>query len=425
MDETPKANRLHIAIFGRTNVGKSSLLNLLAGQDIAITSPVAGTTTDVVEKALELRPLGPVLIMDTAGLDATSALAELRIEKTKKVFDRADVALLVTEPGTWTDFEESIVDESKMRRLPLLVAVNKIDREKPSSSFLEKLRGKAGSVIALTCKDPLKRQEYMEALQGLLLKLAPEDFFRAPSLIAGLLPPGGLVVLVVPLDLQAPKGRLIFPQVQTIRDALDSDAICLVVKEPELLCALDGLKRSPDLVVTDSQALQKVCADVPAEIPLTTFSILMARQKGDLAVQAEGAAVIETLRPGDRVLIAEACSHHAPEDDIGRVKIPRWLSQYVGGEIEIETFAGRDYPENLADFKLVIHCGGCMLNRKEMLSRLKKAQQAGVPVTSYGVAVAFLQGVILRTLAPFPSALLAFERRAAGPANSGQTSQES
>ncbi len=425
MDQTPKAPRLHIAVFGRTNVGKSSLLNLLVGQDIAITSPVAGTTTDVVEKALELRPLGPVLIMDTAGLDATSALAELRIEKTKKVFDRADVALLVTEPGTWTDFEESVVDESKMRRLALLVAVNKIDREKPSSSFLEKLRDKAGHVIALTCKDPLRREEYRETLQGLLMKLAPEKFFRAPSLIADLLPPGGLVVLVVPLNLQAPQGRLIFPQVQTIRDALDSDAICLVVKEPELLCALDALKRPPDLVVTDSQALQKVCAEVPNEIALTTFSILMARQKGDLALQAEGAAVIETLRPGDRVLIAEACSHHAPEDDIGRVKIPRWLSQYAGGEIEIETFAGRDYPENLADFKLVIHCGGCMLNRKEMLSRLKKAQQAGVPVTGYGVAVAFLQGVILRTLAPFPSALLAFERRAAGFANSGQTSQES
>ena len=412
MDQTPKATRLHIAVFGRTNVGKSSLLNLLVGQDIAITSPVAGTTTDVVEKAMDLLPLGPVLILDTAGLDATSALAELRIEKTKKVFDRAHVALLVTEPGNWTDFEESVVDEAKMRRLPLLVAVNKIDRKKPSEAFMEKIRDKAGHVIALTCKDPLRREEYRETLQGLLMKLAPEKFFRAPSLIAGLLPAGGLVVLVVPLDLQAPKGRLIRPQVQTLRDALDSDAICLVVKEPELLCALDGLKRPPDLVVTDDLAVRKVCADVPEEIPLTTFSILMARQKGDLALQAEGAAVIETLRPGDRVLVAEACSHHAVEDDIGRVKLPRWLSQYAGGEIEVETFAGRDYPENLADFKLIIHCDGCMLNRREMLSRLRKAREAGVPVTNSGMAVSFLQGAIRRTLAPFPEALMAYERKA-------------
>jgi [FeFe] hydrogenase H-cluster maturation GTPase HydF len=412
MDRTPKANRLHIAIFGRTNVGKSSLLNLLVGQDIAITSPVAGTTTDVVEKAMELLPLGPVLILDTAGLDDTSALSELRIDKTKKVFDRADVAVLVAEPGIWTDFEESIVDEAKMRRLPLLVAVNKIDRKKPAPAFLEKLRDKTGHVIALTCKDPLRREEYMEALKGLLMQLAPGDFFRAPSLVGDLLPAGGLAVLVVPIDLQAPKGRLILPQVQTIRDALDSDAMCLIVKERELASALSGLKRPPDLVVTDSQAVLKVSADVPKEIPMTTFSILMARQKGDLAVQAEGAAAIETLRPGDRVLVAEACSHHALEDDIGRVKIPRWLRQYVGGELEIETFAGRDYPESLADFKLVIHCGGCMLNRREMLSRLRKAREAGVPVTNYGVAISFLQGVIRRTLAPFPSALLAYERKA-------------
>jgi len=412
MDQTPKGNRLHIAIFGRTNVGKSSLLNLLVGQDIAITSPVAGTTTDVVEKAMELLPLGPVLILDTAGLDDTSALSELRIDKTKKVFDRADVAVLVAEPGTWTDFEESVVDEAKMRRLPLLVAVNKIDRNKPSDSFLEKIRGKAGHVIALTCKDPLKREEYMEALKGLMIRLAPEDFFRAPSLLAGLLPAGGLAVLVVPIDLEAPKGRLILPQVQTIRDALDGDAMCLIVKERELTAALNGLKRPPDIVITDSQAILQVSVDVPAEIALTTFSILMARQKGDLVLQAEGAAVIETLRPGDRVLVAEACSHHALEDDIGRVKIPRWLRQYVGGDLEIEIFAGRDYPENVSDFKLIIHCGGCMLNRREMLNRLRKAREAGVPVTNYGVAISFLQGAIRRTLAPFPEALTAYERKA-------------
>jgi [FeFe] hydrogenase H-cluster maturation GTPase HydF len=412
MDQTPTAPRLHIAIFGRTNVGKSSLLNLLVGQDIAITSPVAGTTTEVVEKAMELLPLGPVLILDTAGLDDTSALSELRIDKTRKVFDRADVAVLVAEPGTWTDFEESVVDEAKMRRLPLLVAVNKIDRKKPSEAFLEKMRDKAGHVIALTCKDPLKREGYREALQDLLMKLAPGDFFRAPSLIAGLLPAGGLVVLVVPMDPEDPKGSLILPQIQTIRDALDGDAMCLIVKEQELSAALNGLKRPPDLVVTDSRAVRKVCDDVPMDIPVTSFCVLMARQKGGLAVQAEGAAAIETLQPGDRVLIAEACSQHAPEDDIGRVKIPRWLRQFVGGELEIETFAGREVPENVSDFKLIIHCGTCMLNRSEMLSMLRKAREAGVPMTNYGMAVSFLQGAIRRTLAPFPEALMAYERKA-------------
>jgi [FeFe] hydrogenase H-cluster maturation GTPase HydF len=412
MDQTPTAPRLHIAIFGRTNVGKSSLLNLLVGKDIAITSPVAGTTTEVVEKAMELLPLGPVLILDTAGLDDTSALSELRIDKTRKVFDRADVAVLVAEPGTWTDFEESVVDEAKMRRLPLLVAVNKIDRKKPSEAFLEKMRDKAGHVIALTCKDPLKREGYREALQDLLMKLAPGDFFRAPSLIAGLLPAGGLVVLVVPMDPEDPKGSLILPQIQTIRDALDGNAMCLIVKEQELSAALNGLKRPPDLVVTDSRAVRKVCDDVPMDIPVTTFCVLMARQKGGLAVQAEGAAAIETLQPGDRVLIAEACSQHAPEDDIGRVKIPRWLRQFVGGELEIETFAGREVPENVSDFKLIIHCGTCMLNRSEMLSMLRKAREAGVPMTNYGMAVSFLQGAIRRTLAPFPEALMAYERKA-------------
>jgi [FeFe] hydrogenase H-cluster maturation GTPase HydF len=299
-----------------------------------------------------------------------------------------------------------------MRRLPLLVAVNKIDRKKPSEAFLEKMRDKAGHVIALTCKDPLKREGYREALQGLLMKLAPGDFFRAPSLIAGLLPAGGLVVLVVPIDSEDPKGRLILPQVQTIRDALDGDAMCLIVKERELLAALNGLKRPPDFVVTDSRAVRKVSDDVPMDIPVTTVCVLMARQKGGLEAQAEGAAAIETLQPGDRVLIAEACSQHAPEDDIGRVKIPRWLRQFVGGELEIETFSGREIPENVSDFKLIIHCGGCMLNRSEMLSMLRKAQEAGVPVTNYGMAVSFLQGAIRRTLAPFPEALKAYERKA-------------
>lgn len=409
MNNTPKGNRIHIALLGRTNVGKSSLLNLILGQDIAITSPVAGTTSDVVEKAMELLPLGPVLFLDTAGLDDISELSGARLEKTAKVFDRADVIILVTEADTWTDFEQAVLTEAQTRKIPMLVVINKIDLQKPSPEHLKFLQSKSGWILTVSCIDETKRRNYLEALKQQLLEVAPADFGGNPSLISDLLPAGGLAVLVVPIDLQAPKGRLILPQVQTIRDALDNDAMTLVVKERELAAALTNLKTPPTIVVTDSQAILKVTADVPPEIPVTTFSILFAREKSDLVVMARGAAAIGHLQPGDRVLIAEACSHHALEDDIGRVKIPRWLRQYVGGDLQIDTSVGRDYPDDLKKYKLIFHCGACMMNRREMLNRLRKANEAGVPVTNYGIAISFLQGVIKRSLAPFPSALLAFE----------------
>jgi [FeFe] hydrogenase H-cluster maturation GTPase HydF len=409
MDNTPKGSRLHIALLGRTNVGKSSLLNLMLGQDIAITSPIAGTTTDVVEKAMELLPLGPVLFLDTAGLDDLSELSGARLKKTAKVFDRADVIILVTEAETWTDFEEAVLTEAQNRKIPMLVVINKIDLMKPSAEHLKFLQSKSGWILTVSCNDETKRQNYLEALKQQLLEAAPADFVGNPSLIGDLLPPGGLAVLVVPIDLQAPKGRLILPQVQTIRDVLDCDAMTLVVKERELAAAITNLKSPPAIVVTDSQAILKVTADVPKEIPVTTFSILFARQKADLSIMARGAAAIDNLQPGDRILIAEACSHHSLEDDIGRVKIPRWLRQYVGGDLQIDTSAGRDYPDDLKKYKLILHCGACMMNRREMLNRLRKANEAGVPVTNYGIAISFLQGVIKRSLAPFPSALLAFE----------------
>ncbi|HAR50221.1 ATP-binding protein [Smithella sp. SCADC] len=409
MDNTPKGNRLHIALLGRTNVGKSSLLNLMLGQDIAITSPIAGTTTDIVEKAMELLPLGPVLFLDTAGLDDISELSGARLKKTAKVFDRTDVIILVTEPDTWTDYEESVLKKSKTRKIPMLIVINKIDLHKPSPDHLKFLQSKSERILTVSCNDETKRQNYLEALKQQLLEVAPEDFLGTPSLIGDLLPPGGLAILVVPVDLQAPKGRLILPQVQTIRDALDNDAMTLVVKERELAAALANLKNPPAIVVTDSQAILKVTADVPKKIPVTTFSILFARQKSGLNIMARGAAAIESLQPGDRVLIAEACSHHALEDDIGRVKIPRWLRQYAGGDLRIDISSGRDYPDDLKKYKLILHCGACMINRREMLNRLRKAQEAGVPVTNYGVAISFLQGVISRSLALFPSALSAFE----------------
>ena len=408
MDNTPKGNRLHIALMGRTNVGKSSLLNLMLGQDIAITSPVAGTTTDVVEKAMELLPLGPVLFLDTAGLDDVSELSGARLKKTAKVFERADVIILVTEADVWTDFEEAVLAEAQNRKIPVLIVINKIDLQIPTPDHLQFLQSKA-LILTVSCNDQTMRQKYLETLKQQLLEMAPADFVGNPSLIGDLLPPGGFAVLVVPIDLEAPKGRLILPQVQTIRDALDCDAMTLVVKERELAAALTNLKTPPAIVVTDSQAILKVTADVPNNIPVTTFSILFARQKADLSIMARGAAAIDHLQPGDKILIAEACSHHSLEDDIGRVKIPRWLRQYVGGDLQIDTSCGRDYPQDLKDYKLILHCGACMMNRREMLNRLRKAHEAGVPVTNYGVAISFLQGVIKRSLAPFPSALLAFE----------------
>ena len=410
MDKTPKANRLHIALLGRTNVGKSSLLNLMLGQDIAITSPVAGTTTDVVEKAMELLPLGPVLFLDTAGLDDISELSGKRLEKTAGVFDRADVVILVAEADIWTDYEESVLAESAKLNLPVLIVINKVDLTPPSPDYVQILTGKSRRFLLVSCSDVNNRDRYLDELKRHLLEMAPADFLATPSLIGDLLPPGGMAVLVVPIDLQAPKGRLILPQVQTIRDILDNDAQALVVKERELAAALANLKTPPSIVVTDSQAILKVTADVPKDIPVTTFSILFARQKGDLSVMAAGAAAIDQLKPGDRVLIAEACSHHALEDDIGRVKIPRWLRQFVGGDLQIDTACGRDYPENLKDYKLIFHCGACMINRREMLTRLRKAAQAGIPVTNYGVAISFLQGVLKRSLAPFPAALASFEK---------------
>ena len=372
---------------------------------------MAGTTTDVVEKAAELLPLGPVLFLDTAGLDDTSELAGPRLKKTVKIFDRADCILLVTEADAWTGYEEDVLSEAGKRKIPVLLIINKIDLQMPSPGFLEQLREKTGRLFLVSCRDLPARDAALEILKRHLIEMAPDDFIETPSLVGDLLPPGGIAVLVVPIDLQAPKGRLILPQVQTIRDALDNDAAALIVKERELAGSLSLLNRRPDVVVCDSQAILKVSADVPKEVPCTTFSILFARQKGDLSIAAAGAAVIETLRPGDRVLIAEACSHHPLQDDIGRIKIPRWLRQYVGGELQVDVSAGRDYPENLHQYRLIIHCGGCMLTRREMLSRLHKAGVAGIPVTNYGLAISFTQGVIRRVLSPFPSALLSFDKK--------------
>ena len=414
MKKTPKSLRLQLGIFGRTNVGKSSFLNMVLGQDIAITSPVPGTTTDVVEKTMELLPLGPVVFLDTGGIDDTSVLSSERIKKTKKIFDRSDIVILVTEPGEWSKFEDNICDEAQKRDTPFIVVVNKTDIKYPSEDFIEIIKKKTSRFFFCSSINKEKRDEYVNNLKKYLVEVCPDDFVNPPSLIGGLLPAGGLAVLIVPIDLEAPKGRIILPQVQTIRDALDNDAAALVVKEREYRHILTTFKNPPDIVICDSQVVLKMVADTPKEIKCTTFSILFAQYKGDLIELARGAAAIETLRAGDKVLVAEACSHHPVEDDIGRVKIPRWLRQHAGTDLDIDVCAGRDYPENLKGYNLIIHCGSCMLTRRETLFRIQQARQAGVPITNYGVCISVLQGVIKRVLAPFPAALAAYEKKRAG-----------
>jgi [FeFe] hydrogenase H-cluster maturation GTPase HydF len=397
---TPKSLRLHIGLFGRRNVGKSSLLNAVVGQDVSIVSDVAGTTTDPVEKPMELLPLGPVVFIDTAGIDDEGALGQLRIAKTRKAFERTDLGVIITD-GPWTDFEDKIASQLAELKIPYIAVFNKIDIAKPAE-----LHDKNIPVVQTSVKENKGIGEFRQAL----LDNAPADFIENPSIAADLVGPGQTAILVVPIDKEAPKGRLILPQVQTIRDLLDGDACCMVVKERELRAAIDNLKQPPKLIVTDSQAFLKVAADTPKDILMTSFSILFARFKGDLVAQTLGAMAIESLKPGDKVLIAEACSHHPIGEDIGRVKIPRWLTQYVGGKLDFTTLPGRDWPEDLAPYKLVIHCGGCMWNRRQMLSRILECRKAGVPITNYGLTIAYSLGIFERALSPFPAALEAYKQ---------------
>ena len=402
----PKSFRLHIGIFGRRNAGKSSLLNALVRQQVSIVSDVAGTTTDPVEKPMELLPVGPVLFIDTAGIDDVGALGELRVQRTRQVFDRTDVGILVCEAGTWGPFEDGILEELKRREAPTIVVFNKIDLEPPRADVVDRLKAAKTPFVETVAS----RGEGILDLREALIKAAPDEFINAPAIVGDLIPAGELVVLVVPIDLEAPKGRLILPQVQAIRDVLDTDAYCLVVKERELRDALDRLKRPPALVVTDSQGFLKVAGDTPNEVPLTSFSILFARYKGDLTEFVRGALAIDSLKPGDRVLIAEACSHHPIGEDIGRVKIPRWLTQYVGGKLEFDSTQGHDYPSDLSPYRLVVHCGACMWNRREMLSRILHCRQAGIPITNYGLTIAYSLGIFERALGPFPGALEAYRQ---------------
>ena len=397
---TPKGMRLHIGLFGRRNVGKSSLLNAIVRQQVSIVSEFAGTTTDPVEKPMELLPLGPVVFIDTAGIDDEGALGNLRIDKSRKTLDRVDLGVIITD-GVWSTFEQSLLDELTSREVPVIAVFNKIDLSNPEEALLESLIEQKIPVVQTAATTHLGVLDFRQAL----LDSAPADFIDNPAIVGDLVGPGQTAILVVPIDKEAPKGRLILPQVQAIRDLLDSDALCVVVKERELHVALVNLKQPPKLVVTDSQAFLKVAADTPPNVPMTSFSILYARFKGDLITQTLGAMAVENLKPGDKVLIAEACSHHPIGEDIGRVKIPRWLTQYVGGKLDFTTIQGQDFPDDVSPYKLVIHCGACMWNRRTMLNRILKCRRAGVPITNYGLVIAYSLGIFERALEPFPAAL--------------------
>lgn len=408
----PKSFRLHIGIFGRRNAGKSALLNMLTRQQVSIVSNVAGTTTDPVEKPMEMLPLGPVLFIDTAGVDDEGALGEMRVKKTRQIFDRTDLALLVVDTGRWELFEEQLLAEFRGRRVPVVVVFNKTDLGRPDPALLERFRNEKIPWVFTSAA----RQEGLEDVRKALIENAPEDFINSPPLVADLVQPGQVVVLVVPIDKEAPKGRLIQPQVLTLRELLDCGAMGLVVRDTELAAAFTRLTTRPALVITDSQAFAHVARVTPPEVKLTSFSILLARQKGDLNEFVRGALAIERLRPGDHVLIAEACSHHPIADDIGREKIPRWLQQHVGGPLRFTVVQGHDFPEDLSPYRLLVHCGACMWNRREMLSRMERCRRAGVPVCNYGVTIAYTLGILRRALEPFPEAARTFRELVGRPA---------
>ena len=410
MLETPKGLRLHIGLFGRRNSGKSTLMNALIGQSISIVSEQPGTTTDPVEKTVELAPLGPVVFIDTAGFDDEGTLGELRVKKTRAVLERVDIGLVVVGEHGLGPFERELIRTLRHAETPLIVVFNKTDLAAPAPDTRAPLQPEEMETVCISALHGLGIDELKEAL----FRQVPERCLDEPPLISDLIHPGDLVVLVVPIDLGAPKGRLILPQVQTLREILDRDAVSLMLKEHELASTLSRLNQKPHLVVCDSQVVLKVAADTPPDIRMTTFSILMARFKGDMQGLAEGAGALSRLKPGDRVLIAEACAHHPLADDIGRVKIPRWLRQHAGGDLTIDVKSGQDFPDDLTPYALIVQCGGCTVTRKQILMRQYRAACQGVPMTNYGMAISVSQGVIARALECFPAALDAYRRGMSG-----------
>jgi [FeFe] hydrogenase H-cluster maturation GTPase HydF len=385
-------------------VGKSSIVNVLAGHRVSIVSDTPGTTTDPVKKAMELLPLGPVIFTDTAGLDDEGELGAQRVERTRGVMEGTDLAVIVTDTDAWGGWEERLADGFRRAGIPVIVVRSKTDESPMSDAFPVEMENRKLPWVAVSAVTG----DGVDDLREALIRMAPDDFVNRPAIVSDLLPRGGTAVLVIPIDKEAPKGRIILPQVQTIRDLLDHGCMAMVTQDDQLVKALDNLRDKPAIVVTDSQAFRRVSADTPEDIPLTSFSILFARFQGDLASMVKGAAAIDSLRPGDRVLVAEACTHHPIGDDIGTVKIPAWLGQYVGGDLDFSFQRGADFPADLSTFRLVIHCGACMFNRRTMLTRIQRAEAAGVPITNYGLTIAYSLGIFERALGPFPEALAAY-----------------
>ena len=395
MQNTPKSLRLQIGIFGRANVGKSTLINVLTNQYVAITSPVMGTTTDAVEKSMELHPIGPVTFIDTAGIDDKSELGLERTERTLAIISRCDVAILVCDYSGWGRYETDLYLRLKEAKVPVIAVVNKIDEKSISQKNYSKIREYCPEPILTSLTN---NKSVIDEVKSQIIKNLPSDFVENQSIIGDLINSGDTVVLVTPIDKEAPKGRLIMPQVQLLRDILDHDAKAIVVKETQLQSALLSLNAQPALVVTDSQIFSQVSEIVPSHIPLTSFSVLLARLKGDLKTFINGANAISLLPNGSRILIAESCTHHAIDDDIARVKIPMWLKERTGKDFVYEYVRGHDFPKNLSKYGLIIHCGGCMTNKREILSRVYLANSQGIPITNYGVVIAYCKGVLSRSV---------------------------
>ena len=390
LNDTPKSDRIHIGIFGKRNAGKSSIINAITSQNLAVVSKVKGTTTDPVQKAMELLPLGPVMIIDTPGIDDEGELGKMRVEKSYQVLNKTDIALLVVDGNVGlTQCDKDLIEEIKKRKLPYLIILNKSDEVCNRYDIENSIWVSA------------ETKENIWELKERSSKLVPNENMTL-KIIGDLLDPEDIVVLVVPIDSAAPKGRLILPQQQTIRDVLEAGAISVVTRDTELSQTLKALGKKPKIVVTDSQAFGKVKNDVPEDILLTSFSILFARYKGDLAEQIKAVKAIDSLKDGDYVLISEGCSHHRQCDDIGTVKIPRWLKEHSGKKINYEFSSGTEFPRDLSKYKAVIHCGGCTLNEKEMKHRIAVAKEQNVPITNYGIFIAYTQGILKRSLQAFP-----------------------
>jgi len=394
-----RESKPHIGIYGRRNNGKSSLINCLASQDIAIVSEQAGTTTDPVKKSFEITGFGPVILVDTAGIDDSGELGQKRVNRTLRTLDIIDLALLVVTENYWGGFEDDLIKRFRSIDVPFIVINNKSDLLKPSTDFRKKIKNITGKdLFEFSAVD---KRNYEELIQ-LIKESIPEHSYKSPALLGDLINHGDAVILITPIDIEAPEGRLILPQVQAIRDILDNDAIAIVLKEREVDAFLKKTKIKPALAVTDSQAFEKADASIPAETPLTSFSIMLARFKGDFDSYVKGTPKISELRDGDRVLLLESCSHHVACDDIGRTKIPRWITNFTGKKIEFDMVAGLDVlPRPVTDYSLLIQCGGCMITRKQLHNRLLPAIKAGIPVTNYGMAIAYVKGIYKRAIAPF------------------------